>query len=390
MPAPLPVVAEPGQRDNGQVSSGKILEVRGVGTPGDNVEVSVDEVVVGTTQVTSQGTWLLSLPRLSVGSRKVTAVTITPSGTRSAPSAPLELSVLESASLDFVGVGDTAVTAWRRERGVVRFKFRRAADTTWTTREVTGQYPVPGDYDNDGVADIAAVERSGNHFVWNISSSLSGKLSAIKLGRTGETVLGGCKLQSADRVSLAVFRQRARQVVVRDLNQGPEHVRQLRGLGQADLLGCGDTDGDGIDEVLFKVPGDRGSDGIVAYNSLGQRVVQKDLSQFLRGLVVRRSGTEVPLVAIIQANTRKGIPIRVETLAGSFSFPTFYVGPNSTIGNGFFSDEDGQQTAGLLWSENRTRSVYRRLLKRDAAVEPLFKLPHGYRLVRSQNVFRTH
>ena len=108
-----------------------------------------------------------------------------------------------------------------------------------------------------------------------------------------------------------------------------------------------------------------------------------------RGHVVRRGDTEVPLVALMFGTTRRGIPIRVETLAGSFSFPMFHVSPNSTIGTGFFSLGDGEQTAGLLWSQNDSRTVYRRLLKPDAQAERLFKLPHGYRLTRAQNVYRT-
>jgi hypothetical protein len=382
-------VSDPVNRDGGQVSSGKTLEVRGVGTPGNTIEVSVDGVVVGTTQVNAQGFWRFSLPRLTVGSRSVTAVTIDSNGVRSEPSPPIALTVLESAALDFSGVGDTAVTGWRWDNGAVRFKIRRASGERWITRQIAGQYPVAGDYDGDGMADVAAVERAGGGLLWNIRSSISGTLSTTKLGEVGDTILGGCKLQSSDRVSLAVFRQKLRQIIVRDINQTREQVRQLRGLPQGDLLGCGDTDADGVDEVIFKVPGTSGSDAIAAFDTSGQRVVEKDLTQFLRGLVVRRAGTEVPLLAIVQATTRKGIPIRVETLAGSFSFPMFYVGANSTIGTGFFSSPSGQQNAGLLWSENRTRTIYRRLLKRGSDVERLFKLPHGYNLLRTQNLFKT-
>jgi hypothetical protein len=177
--------------------------------------------------------------------------------------------------------------------------------------------------------------------------------------------------------------------MVRDLDQAQQKVVSLKPLGAADLLGCGDSDGDGIDEIIFKVRGSDGSDAIAAFTSSGKRVVDRNLSEFLRGFVIRRSGTEVPLVALVRGTTRKGIPIRIETLAGSFSFPMLYVDANSTIGTGFFTTNGGEQSAGLLWSENRTRTVFRRILKRDATAERLFKLPHRYRLARAQNIYRT-
>ena len=365
------------------------MSIGGFGTPSDMIEVSVDEVVIGTTQVNTSGMWSLTLPRLAVGTRSVTAVTITSTGVRSAPSRPITLQVLESAALDFMGAGDTSVTAWRSFGTTVRYKTRRASQTQWTTHEITGRYAVPGDYDSDGVTDVAAVELRHDKLFWNIRASLAGETASVELGDRGDLILSGCKFQSSRRTSLAVFRRNSRQLIVRDLDQGQHRVSALKSLGAADLLGCGDSDGDGVDEILFKVPGSDGSDAIAAFTSSGERVVDKNLTEFLRGFVVRRSGTEVPLVALVLGTTRKGIPIRIETLAGSFSFPMIYVDANSTIGTGFFTTNDGEQHAGLLWSENRTRTVFRRILKRDASAERLFKLPHRYRLARAQNMYRT-
>ena len=130
-------------------------------------------------------------------------------------------------------------------------------------------------------------------------------------------------------------------------------------------------------------------DGIAAFNALGRRVVITDLTKFSKGLVVRRSDTEVPLVALVLGESRKGRLLRVESLAGTFSFPMFYVDHDSTIGTGFFTNNDGQQTAGLLWSQNESRTLFRRLLKPNARPERLFKLPHGHTLTRAQNIYRT-
>ena len=386
---PPPIVAAPGSQTGGSVVSDREFEISGVGTPRETVELSVDSVIVGSTQVNDEGTWKFSLPPLAVGVRSVTAVTIRSNGARSAPSAPIVLQVLESAALDFAGAGDTAVTAWRSFGNMVRYKVRRASQKQWEGLEIGGRYAVPGDYDGDGVSDFAAVEPREDKLFWNIRSSISGDTSSVELGARGDLILGGCKFQSARGASLAVFRRGTRQLIVRDIGQTQAKVASLKSLGSADLLGCGDSDGDGIDEIIFKVRASDGSDAIAAFTSQGKRVVDKTLVEFLRGFVIRRSGTEVPLVALVLGTTRKGIPVRIETLAGSFSFPLLYVSPSSTIGMGFFTTNSGEQSAGLLWAENRTRTVFRRILKRDAGAERLFKLPRRYRLLRAQNIYRT-
>jgi hypothetical protein len=384
-----PIVAEPGTSDGGVVLDGRKFEMGGVGLANHTIELSVDSVVVGTIPTNSQGFWKFPLPPLSIGLRSVTAVTINSSGARSVPSTPVLLLVLSSSPLDFVGAGDTAVTTSRTSGDVVRYKTRRVSSERWITHEVAGRYAVPGDYDGDGVTDIAAVEQRGDKLIWNMKSSSSGKASSMHLGSAGDVILGGCKLLSSDRASAVTFHRRTRQLYVRDTHHSEQKTYSVSSVGRGDLIGCGDTDEDGIDEVIFKVHGKRGSDAIAAFNSKGRRVVFTDLTKFSRGLVMRRAGTEVPLVALVLGESRKGIPVRVESLAGSFLFPMFYVDRNSTIGTGFFSNSKGEQSAGLLWAQNDTRTIFRRLLKNKAQAEPLFKLPHGYKLTRVQNIYRT-
>jgi hypothetical protein len=300
----------------------------------------------------------------------------------------LILTVLSSSPLDFVGAGDTAVTVSRSVGNIVRYKTRRASSERWTMHEIAGHYAAPGDYDGDGVTDIAAVEEKARNLVWNIKSSISGRTFSTQLGSRGDVILSGCKLLSYERVSAVTFRRRTRYLFAHEIGAGGKSLSVDLPIGKGDLLGCGDTDGDGLDEILFKVPGPNGSDAIAAFNSKGRRVDSTDMAEFARALVVRRSDTEVPLVALVQGESRKGIPVRVESLAGSFSFPMFYVDRDSTIGTGYFTNRSGEQSPGLLWSQNDTRTVFRRLLKPKAQAERLFKMPHGYRLTRAQNIYR--
>lgn len=288
-----------------------------------------------------------------------------------------------------MGAGDTAVTVSRTAGDSVNYKTRRASKDRWTTHQIRGHYAVPGDYDSDGVADIAAVEERRRTLVWNIKSSITGARSSIELGSRGDVILSGCKVLSSERVSAVAFRRRTRQIFAREIGSDGRSLSTVLPVGKGDLLGCGDTDGDGIDEVIFRVPRGGAGDGIAAFDGNGRRVVITDLTKFSKGLVVRRSDTEVPLVALVLGESRKGRLLRVESLAGTFSFPMFYIDRDSTVGTGFFTTKNGEQTAGLLWSQNDTRTIFRRLLKPKAQAERLFKMPHGYRLTRAQNIYRT-
>jgi hypothetical protein len=370
------------------LSSGTFL-LRGAARARHLIEISVDDVVVGRARVNARSLWKFNLPPLAIGQRSITAVTIDAKGQRSQPSAPVILTVLSSAPLDFVGAGDTAVTVSRTAGDLIRYKTRRRSSDRWTMHEIAGHYAVPGDYDGDGVSDIAAVEERSDKLIWNIRSSITGGRSSVELGSEGDVIVSGCKLLSAERISAVTFHRPTRHIRAQEIGAHGKKLSVDLPVGKGDLLGCGDTNGDGIDEVIFKVPGSKGGDAIAAFNGKGRRLVFTDMSEFARALVVRRSSTEVPLVALVQGESRKGIPVRVESLAGSFSFPMFYIDSDSTIGTGFFTDTKGEQSAGLLWAQNDTRTVFRRLLKPRAQPERLFKLPHGYRLTRTQNIYRT-
>jgi hypothetical protein len=382
------------------VVSGQSINISGTGIPGYTVEIQVDGIVVGTAVIrgaktlgtySATGVWEFNLPPLSAGIRQIVAAFIDESGNRGPPSVPTLVTVLDAAPLDFSPTGDSAITAWRRVGGKMRFKTRRASQASWSNFEMTGRYPAPADYDNDGVTDLAAVEVVRDRLRWNIKRSSTGTTSTALFGDVGESIISGCDFLTDGGSALAVFNRERRQLSFRGIDNSTTRVVTLDKLGNGNLLGCGDTDGDGKDEIIFSVPRTtRRKAALAAFDTSGARKLFTGYNQFLRGFVIRRGGTQVPLVAVLGGTTPNGRQIRITTMAGSFAFPLFYISRNATIGTGIFTRESNQQAPGVFWADNRSRVVYRRFLTTGAETTSLFKLPKAFTLMRAQNISRTH
>jgi len=379
------------------VTRGRRLVVSGTGTTGYSVEVQVDGILVGTVPILAAsgggelGTrpWSYTLPDLAPGERELTVTYVKSEETKSSPSAPVKILVVAIAPLDFMGMGDTAITTWRRAGGGVRFKLRRSSDEAWTTRTIRGRYPAAADYDDDGVSDVAAVEVQKGSLEWNVELSMTGETIRTTLGETGDTIVSGCSFTANKGASLAVFKSKERQL--RHLNIGEQNARAvtLNGLGSGNMIGCGDADGDGVDELLFTTRGADTRIRVVGYDTKGQRRFESGYNKFVRGFVVDRPNSAVPLVAVIGGTERRGRQVKITTMAGSFAFPRFFVDRGATIGNGTFTTATNRQVSGIFWANRKTRMVSRRLLSRGERSTELFTLPKGYSLVRPQGVIRT-
>ena len=387
------------QRKEPVVVSDTSITISGAGIPGHSVEVQVDGIVVGTAIVrtvaslqlkSATGVWEFTLPPLATGTREIVTTFIDEFGSRSAPSAPTILVVVDAAPLDFDGNGDTAIAAFRRFGSTMRFKTRAVSSSSWHTYEIAGRYPAPADYDNDGATDVAAVDLSGDRLEWNIRLSSTGTTSRQILGNLGETIISGCHFVPDAGSSLAVFNRYRRELIFRSFDSSAKRVVKLTQLGFGDLLGCGDTDGDGKDEILFRVRGPKQrTASVAAFDTSGTRKLFTGYNKFVRGFVVRRSGTQVPLMAVLGGSSSHGRQVKITTMAGSFAFPLFYISGSSTIGTGIFTHAENQQAPGLFWMDNRSRTIYRRLLLPNSETTRLFSLPDNYQLIRPQNITTT-
>jgi hypothetical protein len=350
----------------------------------------VNDIQAGSAVVSPQGDWSITLPPLAVGRQEIKAFSISAEGKKSKVAVETVIVALDSAPLDFSGAGKTSITAWRRAGGYMNYRVRPTRGGAWKSYRMAGDYPALGDYDGDGITDLATVAVEGDKLVWKIKRSTTGATSEVQLGADRDRILTGCRLRSKTKHSLVAFARKRRELLIRELDQRTTVIGDVSTIERGQLLGCGDVNGDDIDEVLFKVPGkDRDSADVVALNIKGKRVLTKELSRFIRGYVVIRSGTEAPLLAILHGTTRRGIPISVETTAGTFAFPLFYIDSGATVGTGLFGDTASEQYPGVVWSDRDSRNIYHRIFRRGATTKRLFKLPEGYQLLRGANVMET-
>ena len=387
---------QPGAQPQGPnvVVRGRTVLLSGAGTIGYTVEVRVDGIVVGSVPIASSsggatGSWTFTLPALAPGEREITTVNIASQIDRSAPSAPVKVVIVAAAPLDFTGVGDTAITTWRRAGKEVRFKTRRASSAAWATQKIPGRYPAIADYDNDGVSDVAAVGVRDGSLEWNVMLSSTGERVQASVGSAGDTIVSGCNFAANKGASFGVFKSETRALQFKSLGDSTSRQVVLSGLGSCNVIGCGDTDGDGVDELLFTTRGADNRIRVVGYDTTGQRRFESKYNSFVRGFVVDRPNSSVPLVVVIGGTERRGRQVKITTMAGSFAFPRFFVERGATIGNGTFTTDTNQQVSGIFWANRKNRMVSRRLLARGERSTELFKLPKGYSLVRPQGVVRT-
>ena len=162
-------------------------------------------------------------------------------------------------------------------------------------------------------------------------------------------------------------------------------------VGDANMMGCGDPHNDGVDEFIFEVAGKnnaRGQNGILVVSLSGKQRVYKSVTNFVRGLVVRRVGADLPLVATISGMSSGRRAIRLVGAAGGFSYPTVYLPQGVSLAAGVFVQPGAAAQPAMFWA-SPSRMVTRQYLVSGSTPQDLFSIPKDLKLVRSQNFSRT-
>ena len=189
---------------------------------------------------------------------------------------------------DYDGDGITDIAVYRRTTS--QFFVLRSSDTTGSQLTVPfgqpGDEPVARDYDGDGRTDFAVVRRSGGNLTWFIQNSSTGTVSQTQFGLSGDVVAPG-DYDGDGRFDLAVYRGMPGgngTFFVRQSSTG-NVVATTFGLSE-DLVVPGDYDGDGKTDYAVLRQGQpytwfilRSSDGgvtIVTFGTKPQFSAQND------------------------------------------------------------------------------------------------------------------
>ena len=146
---------------------------------------------------------------------------------------------------DYDGDGITDLAVWRRTTGT--FFVLRSSDGTVAVQQFgqNGDEPVARDYDGDGKTDYAVVRRTGGQLIWFILNSSNGSFSGEQFGVASDVVAPG-DYDGDGKFDLAVFRGMGDQPATFFVRRSSDRAVTGVQFGLAgDLVVPGDYDGDG-------------------------------------------------------------------------------------------------------------------------------------------------
>lgn len=297
--------------------------------------------------------------------------------------------ILFSAPIDFDGDGFTNVSTYSVRNKNARTRevaFRwLSSDGQVKTASVDGQYPVVGEYLGTTKSQLATLSIKRRSVYWNIRGMNS---SAIQFGRVGDVFISGCRFASPQKTSLSYLRGNILTYteVGRDT---PMRVR-LRINSLSEVLGCGDLSNDGIDELLFRLPGGKDKpDLIVGYETDGSRKLIKRTQKFIRFFSVKRpDGIFDPLIAISREISSQYRILKIEPLLEPQYFPTLETTMRADITNGFFLDASEEVSSGVLYKESSGNEVFMRILEVDGSDTAVFVARESEKLVKAVAIYR--
>ncbi|MBX7136368.1 MAG: hypothetical protein K1X83_00185 [Oligoflexia bacterium] len=227
-------------------------------------------------------------------------VTITDRGVEGGP-----LNGTRGVGLDFSGSGKSSILtvekAARGPRSDLNFNIFDAENGALDSTIKFGKFgdvPAPGDYNGDGISELAVVTQLRNSLQWRIRSDAD-TTTEYRFGHVGDTIVAGCNFDSDVATDLAVVARRS--LKVRKSADGSVRTTKLANFPEAvSAISCFDSNNDGIDELVVVGQGPL---------ALGRGVQAKAVRRWkllvynaLSGKVSAQYSAQRPRVSIVNAD----------------------------------------------------------------------------------------
>ena len=153
-------------------------------------------------------------------------------------------------------------------------------------------------------------------------------------------------------------------------------------MGQ--VLGCGDVDGDGLDELIVASRKTKRIDRVTAVNRSGKRRYVKNMSRFVNGFIARDIESGSPVLGALRGSGRDSKSSELRALRGTFEFPMVQLPSSLDVASGTFTRTDSTSlVSGITWQKRGTRDVLR-LLAHEKDPKRALRLLRGYRVTKPQ------
>jgi hypothetical protein len=356
----------------------------GTAAIGGSVVILIDGVGVGAAVVSGDGTFSFQVPSpLAVGSHVVIGKTVLADGSESAYSQPMVLTIRREAVLDFDGDGITDITGHTVRGATTSFRSALSASNGISSESLKGWMPAPADYDGDGRWDYGAVGVEQGGLRWSVKLSGSGVTKEVSLGTSGDIALVGCRFGDGGAYALSVMK--GRYVRYRTLQGRSRGAFSVDASDMGQVLGCGDVDGDGLDELIVASRETERIDRVTAVNRSGKRTYVKNMSRFVNGFIARETKTGAPVLGALRGSGRDSKSSELRALRGTFEFPMVQLPSSLDVASGTFTRSDSRSlVSGITWQKRGTRYVLR-LLAREKNPRRVAQLLKGYRVTKPQN-----
>lgn len=328
---------------------------------------------------------------------------ISPVSAESPSCRPTGATIQQNARSGTVGAKNTLTTVLDRDGDgyseIIAYSSRKSSDNSefWSystaskvveTKSFAAGTPAPADYDGDGKTDFATVVLKGSTAEWTIEKSSTGEIVKERSGSGASGVIYGCRFLSTGRHALTTIRGRA--LLARELGTGTDIRIGTLPENFTRVLGCGDLEGDGTDDILFTYRSPKSSLEIVA--SLGcknQVLPYRSIKSFRSGGIVQLAKDDFPLLVTLRSLEKGRDIVTLQSTAELFPYPKFFFTKRTIFTSGRYRSSDGAfDSYGLVYEDGSGTLLSRLFNAPIPRPESVTQLPSGLSLVAPQGVVR--